>query len=54
LSLQGSGEELFNVETGQSEQYNQQYEMKIQAAIPMGISVQPLVTVKQSITANLL
>jgi hypothetical protein len=54
LSLQGSGQELFNIETGQSEQYNQQYEMKIQAAIPMGISVQPLVTVKQSITAKLL
>jgi hypothetical protein len=54
LSLQGSGQELFNIEAGQSEQYNQQYEMKIQAAIPMGISVQPLVTIKQSITAKLL
>ena len=54
LSLQGGGQELFNIQTGQSEQYNQQYEVKIQAAIPMGISVRPLVTVKQSITAKLL
>ena len=54
LSLQGGGQELFNIETGQPEQYNQQYEMKIQAAIPMGISVQPLLTIKQSITAKLL
>jgi len=54
LSLQGSGQELFNIETGQSEQYDQQYEVKIQAAIPMGISVQPLLTIKQSITAKLL
>lgn len=54
LSLQGSGQELFNVETGQSEQYNQQYEMKIQAVIPLGISAKPLLTIKQSITAKLL
>jgi len=39
LSLEGRGEELFNIEAGRIEQYNQQYQMQLEASIPMGISV---------------
>jgi len=54
LSLEGKGQETFNIDTGQTEQYSQQYEMKLQASIPMGISAKPLITIKQTITAKLL
>jgi hypothetical protein len=54
LSLDGRGEELFNIDAGQIEQYNQQYQMQIQASIPMGISVKPMITIKQNLTMELL
>lgn len=54
LGLEGKGQETFNIDTGQTEQYSQQYEMKLQASIPMGISAKPLITIKQDITAKLL
>jgi hypothetical protein len=54
LDLQGEGQELFNIETGQTEQYNQQYQMKMEASIPMGIDVKPRITIKQNLTMKLL
>jgi len=54
LSLEGQGEELFNIEAGRIEQYNQQYQMQLQASIPMGISVKPMITIKQNLTMELL
>jgi hypothetical protein len=54
LSLEGRGEELFNIDAGRIEQYNQQYLMQIQASIPMGISVKPMITIKQNLTMELL
>jgi len=53
LSLEGRGEELFNIEAGRIEQYNQQYHMQLQASIPMGISVKPMITIKQNLTMEL-
>ncbi len=53
LSLEGRGEELFNIEAGRIEQYNQQYEIQIQASIPMGISVKPMITIIQNLTMEL-
>jgi len=53
LSLEGRGEELFNIEAGRIEQYNQQYQMQLQAFIPMGISVKPMITIKQNLTMEL-
>jgi hypothetical protein len=53
LSLEGRGEELFNIEAGRTEQYNQQYQMQLQASIPMGISVKPMITIKQNLTMEL-
>jgi hypothetical protein len=54
LSLQGEGQELFNIETGQAEQYNQHYQMEMEASIPMGIDVNPKITIKQNLTMKLL
>ena len=53
LSLEGRGEELFNIEAGRIEQYNQQYQMQLQASIPMGISVKPMITIKQNLTMEI-
>jgi len=53
LGLEGQGEELFNIEAGRIEQYNQQYQMQLQASIPMGISVKPMITIKQNLTMEL-
>ena len=52
LSVSGRGEEKFNIDTGQTEQYNQQYEMKISSVIPLGISAKPQITIRQTITAE--
>ena len=54
LSLEGRGEELFNIEAGRTEQYNQQYQMQLEASIPMGISVKPMITIIQNLTMELL
>jgi hypothetical protein len=53
LNLEGRGEELFNIEAGRIEQYNQQYQMQLEASIPMGISVKPMITIKQNLTMEL-
>jgi len=53
LSLEGGGEELFNIEAGRIEQYNQQYQMQLEASIPMGISVKPMITITQNLTMEL-
>ncbi len=54
LSLEGRGEERFNIDAGRTVQYNQQYQMQIQASIPMGISVKPMITIKQNLKMELL
>jgi hypothetical protein len=54
LELQGSGEELFNVTLGRTEQYTQHYEMQLQASIPLGIGESPKITIIQNLTMNLL
>ncbi|MBC8470066.1 MAG: hypothetical protein H8D56_11395 [Planctomycetes bacterium] len=54
LGLQGEGQELFNIDTGQTEQYNQQYQMEMESSIPMGIDVKPKITIKQNLTMKIL
>lgn len=54
LSLEGRGEELFNIEAGRIEQYNQQYQMQLEAFIPMGISVKPMINITQNLTMKLI
>lgn len=54
LDLQGQGEELFNINAGRTEQYNQQYQVQLEASFPMGISIKPIITIKQNLTMELL
>lgn len=54
LDLQGQGEELFNIDTGRIQQYNQHYQMQLDASLPLGISTKPRITVKQNLTMNIL
>jgi hypothetical protein len=50
LELTGKGQELFNIDSGQIEEYNQQYNVNIRASAPMGISVRPLINIRQTIS----
>ena len=54
LNLEGQGQEFFNIDTGQTEQYNQQYQMQMESSIPIGIDVKPRITIKQNLTMKLL
>jgi hypothetical protein len=54
LSLAGEGEELFNIEAGRTEQYNQKYQMEMEAALPIPIGANPRITIKQNLTMQLL
>jgi hypothetical protein len=54
LKLTGEGEELFNIDTGQIEKRNQQYQMELQASIPLGISANPAITIDQKLTMQLI
>lgn len=54
LDLHGQGEELFNIDSGRIEQYNQQYQVQLRASVPMGIDMQPLITMKQNFTMQFL
>lgn len=52
--LQGQGEELFNIDKGRIEQYNQNYKMHIKCRLPMGLDVSPEMVVNQKLTMTLL
>ena len=54
IDLAGEGQELFNIDLGQTEEYNQQYSMFIEASIPIGINVNPVIRVKQKISMKLI
>lgn len=54
LSLQGQGEELFNIDTGRTEQYGQQYQMEMEASFLIPLESNPRITIKQNITMQLL
>ena len=55
IDLQGKGEELFNIDAGRTEQYNQQYQLQLSASLLMPLAgVNPKITIKQNLTMNLL
>lgn len=54
LGLNGKGQELFNLDAGRIEQYNQQYQMQMDAALPGPLGPSPRITIKQKITMQLL
>jgi len=54
LDLRGRGEELFNIDAGRIQQYNQQYQMQLKASLPLPLSgVEPRITIKQNLTMEL-
>jgi hypothetical protein len=53
-SLEGQGEELFNIDKGRTDNYSQQYEMQLDSALPIGIDANPRITIKQTMTMQLL
>ena len=55
LDLQGHGEELFNIDAGRIEQYNQQWKMQVAASLllPLG-GVNPRITIRQKLSMQLL
>jgi hypothetical protein len=54
LGLKGKGQELFNLDAGRIEQYNQQYDMKVTAALPGPLGPSPQITINQKITMQLI
>lgn len=55
LSLEGMGEELYNMQAGRLEQRRQTYTMLIRASVPpMGIEAHPHITIEQTLVAELL
>ncbi len=53
IDLQGQGEELFNIDLGRIERRSQQYQVQLEASLPMGINANPRVTIKQNLTMEL-
>lgn len=55
LSLQGQGEELFNLDAGRTERYEQQYELQLSASLLMPLpGANPKITINQRLTMELL
>lgn len=55
IELSGQGEELFNIDLGRTEKYEQQYQMRISASLSMPLGgVRPKITIKQKLTMQLL
>lgn len=55
LSLQGRGEELFNIDAGRTERYEQQYELQLSASLLLPLpGANPKITINQTLTMELL
>jgi len=54
LDLKGQGEELFNIDTGQTEQYNHQYQMNLEASFPLAVGPNSRMTINQKLTMELI
>ena len=54
LDLQGQGEELFDIDAGRTEKYNQNYQMQMEASLRLPLGKNPRITIKQNLTMQLL
>jgi hypothetical protein len=56
LSVEGQGQDIFNIDAGRIEQYKQQLQTKWNAGLPFGLKteVSPEITIKQTLTMQLL
>jgi hypothetical protein len=54
-NLAGEGQELFNIDAGRMENYQQKYTMEVSASLPpMGIQANPHIKIEQTLTMELL
>lgn len=55
LDLQGQGQELFNIDAGRTERYNQEYQMQLKASLLIPLAgANPRINIKQTLTMELL
>jgi hypothetical protein len=56
LSLEGQGTEVFNMDTGQIEQYSQKFQTKWEASLPFALEggINPRITIKHNLTMQIL
>ena len=54
LDLKGSGQEFFNIDKGQIQRSEQQWEMNVSASLPLEIGPKPTINIKQSLTMELI
>ena len=55
LGLQGEGEELFNIDAGRIERYEQEYQFRLKASLLIPLAgVDPRITINQKLTMTLL
>ncbi|MBA7630278.1 hypothetical protein ES703_37799 [subsurface metagenome] len=56
LSLEGKGEELFNIDAGRIVKYSQQYQTQWDTSLPFALEggANPRITIKQNLTMQLL
>jgi len=55
LDLQGQGQELFNIDAGRTERYNQEYQLQLKASLLIPLAgANPRITIKQNLTMELL
>ena len=52
--LEGQGQELFNIDAGRTEKYTQKYKMNILASLPLGLGINPKITIEQTLSMELL
>jgi hypothetical protein len=53
LDLKGSGREFFNIDKGQIQQSDQQWEMNVLASLPLDLGPKPKINIKQTMTMEL-
>jgi len=55
LDLKGGGEEIFNIDAGRTQRYNQQYQMELACSLIFALpGANPRITIKQKLTMQLL
>jgi hypothetical protein len=54
LDLEGQGQELFDVDAGRIEKDTQKYTMHVRASLPLGLGINPQVTIDQTLSTQLL
>ncbi len=53
-SLDGEGEEIFDIDAGMTRRYEHKYTVQLQASMPLGLGVNPKITIEQTLRMKLL